>query len=134
MDFDKELLLWFNGSDSIFMDNLMVVLTSGLTWIPLYLSLLYIVVKNNETMIQIFIVMGCALLCICMADGVCDLIVKPLVMRPRPCNDPVFKDTVTVVDNIRGSGYSFFSAHAANTFSLALFFCMLVRNKILSVT
>ena len=50
--FDQSLLLYLNGSNSIFMDNLIIVLTSGWTWIPLYLSLLYVVVKNNETMGQ----------------------------------------------------------------------------------
>lgn len=134
LDFDKDLLLWFNGSESVFMDNLMLVMTSGLTWIPLYLSLLYVVVKNNETMVQIFIVIGCTLLCVCLADGMSDLIVKPLVKRPRPSNDPIIKYTVSVVDNMRGSGFSFFSAHASNTFAIALFFTMLIRNKILSFT
>ena len=134
LDFDKNLLLWFNGSESIFMDNLMIVLTSGLTWIPLYLSLLYIIVKNNDTMPQILLVVGCSLLCVCLADGMADLIVKPWVMRPRPSNDPILKYSISVVDNMRGSGYSFFSAHAANTFSLALFFSLLIRSKVLGVT
>lgn len=44
--FDQSLLLFLNGSNSIFMDNLIIVLTSGWTWIPLYLSLLYVVVKT----------------------------------------------------------------------------------------
>lgn len=45
VDIDRGLLAFFNGSDSLFMDNLVVTLTSGLTWIPLYLSLLYVVIK-----------------------------------------------------------------------------------------
>ena len=63
-----------------------------------------------------------------------DIIVKPLVARWRPSNDPVLKYTVSVVDGMRGSDYGFFSAHAANTFSIALFFCLLVRSKVLSVS
>lgn len=46
--FDQSLLLYLNGSNSIFMDNLIIVLTSGWTWIPLYLSLLYVVVKTTR--------------------------------------------------------------------------------------
>ena len=50
LGYDQELLLALNGSDSQFMDGLMMNLTSGLTWIPLYIALLYLVIKNSETM------------------------------------------------------------------------------------
>jgi undecaprenyl-diphosphatase len=128
--FDQQLLLWFNGSDSLFVDRLAVVLTSGLTWIPLYLALFYLVVRNNETMLQIALVMGCSLLCLLLADGMADGIVKPLVGRWRPSNDPYFKYVVEVVGNHRDTNYGFFSAHAANTMSIATFFSLLVRNRL----
>ncbi|MBM6993311.1 MAG: phosphatase PAP2 family protein [Prevotella sp.] len=131
---DQQLLLWFNGSDSLFVDRFAEVLTSGLTWIPLYLALFYLVVKNNETMLQIALIVGCSALCILLADGVAEGIVKPLVGRWRPSNDPYFKYMVDVVGNHRGTDYSFFSAHAANTMSIATFYGLLVRNKLFSVS
>lgn len=79
--FDQSLLLFLNGSNSIFMDNLIIVLTSGWTWIPLYLSLLYVVVKNNETMGQILLIIGCAAFCILLSGGVSDFIVKPFLQE-----------------------------------------------------
>lgn len=130
---DRLVLSWFNGSNSVFLDGWMSALTSGFTWLALYASLLYLVVKNNETMGQIMLVVGCALACVGLADIMADVIVKPLVERWRPSNDPIFKYDVSVVDGYRGTSYGFFSAHAANTFSLALFFCMLVRSRVLSV-
>lgn len=133
IDLDHQLLPFFNGSDSLFLDRWMVVLTSGITWIPLYLSLLYLVVKNNETMAQILLIVGCAFLCVVLSDGMADMVAKPLVARPRPGNDPLFKYTVRVVNDLRGTDFSFFSAHAANTFSLAVFFCCLVRDRLLGV-
>ena len=129
IDIDREILAFFNGSASLFVDNLAVVLTSGLTWIPLYISLLYIVIKNNETMKQIMLVIGCVLLCIVLSDGVADFIVKPLVGRLRPSNDPLVMCTVDVVNGMRSAQYSFFSAHASNTFCIAMFFSLLVRKK-----
>ena len=45
---DKQLLLWFNGSDSLFLDGLVKTLTTATTWIPLYLGLFYLVLKNND--------------------------------------------------------------------------------------
>lgn len=130
---DRLVLSWFNGSNSVFLDGWMSALTSGFTWLALYASLFYLVVKNNETMGQIMLVVGCALACVGLADIMADVIVKPLVERWRPSNDPIFKYDVSVVDGYRGTSYGFFSAHAANTFSLALFFYMLVRSRVLSV-
>ena len=130
---DRLVLSWFNGSNSVFLDGWMSALTSGFTWLALYASLFYLVVKNNETMGQIMLVVGCALARVGLADIMADVIVKPLVERWRPSNDPIFKYDVSVVDGYRGTSYGFFSAHAANTFSLALFFCMLVRSRVLSV-
>ena len=81
----------------MFLDGVAFVFTSGLTWIPLYLALFYLVVKNNETMAQIGLVVVCAFLCIFFADGISEYIVKPWIERPRPSNDPVFKYTVNIV-------------------------------------
>jgi len=133
-DIDRSILAFFNGSNSLFVDNLAVILTSGLTWIPLYLSLLYVVIKNNETMKQIMLVIGCVILSIVLSDGVADFIAKPMFERLRPSNDPLIKYTVNVVEGIRGNSYSFFSAHASNTFCIAMFFSLLVRNKVFVVT
>ena len=131
---DQQLLMYFNGSDSLFLDSLVPVLTSGVTWIPLYVVLFFLVVKNNETMVQICLVLGCAFLCILLSGGVDDGIVKPLVGRLRPSNDPMMKYAVDVVSNTRGVGFSFFSAHAANTMALAVFVSWLVRDRLLSFT
>ena len=128
IEIDRSILDFFNGSDSLFVDNLAVILTSGLTWIPLYLSLLYIVIKNNETMKQIMLVVGCVCLCMLISDGVVDYIVKPMVGRLRPSHDPVIKYSIDIVNGIRDTKYGFFSAHASNTFCIAVFFSLLVRN------
>lgn len=126
---DNRILALLNGSESVFLDNLVITLTSGLTWIPLYLSLLYVIIKNNETMKQIMLILGCIILCIFLSDGITDFIVKPLVARQRPSYDPLMKYSIDVVNDVRATGYSFFSAHAANTFGIALFFSLLIRNK-----
>lgn len=132
---DLGILHFFNGSNSLFYDNLVQVLTNGLTWIPLYLALVYMVIKNNETMTQIGLTIGCALLCVVLAGGVDDLIVKPLVGRLRPTVDPEVKYAIDIVDGVTGGGqFSFFSAHAANTFSLFVFFALLVRSSLLNAS
>ena len=52
---DKQWLLAVNGSDSVFLDSLVKTLTTATTWIPLYVALLYMVVKNSDSMKKIFL-------------------------------------------------------------------------------
>ena len=130
LQLDRAVFLLFNGSDSLFLDRLATLLTSGFAWMPFYVALLYLVIKNNDTMPQIALTIVCALSCILLADALADGIVKPLVARPRPLNDPFFKDSVDSVTSVWSASYSFFSAHAANTFSLAVFFSFLIRHRL----
>ena len=130
---DLGILHFFNGSNSLFYDTLVQVLTSGFTWIPLYLALFYLVIKNNETMVQIGLAIGCAVLCVVLSGGIDDMIVKPLVARLRPTVDPHVKFTIDIVNGItEAKQFSFFSAHAANTFPIAAFFALLVRSRLLN--
>lgn len=126
---DKQLLLSLNGSNSLFADGMAMVLTTAQTWIPLYLAIIYIVIKNNENIRQIMLVISCTLLCVLLAGGLDDIVVKPLVARWRPTHDPQIGMLVDVVNQYRGGNYGYFSAHAANTFSIALFISLVVRNK-----
>lgn len=130
---DKELLLTVNGSDSLFIDGLAHTLTTATTWVPLYVALFYLVLKNNDTIQKIVWIVACALLCVLLAGTTDDLIVKPLVERWRPTHDPQIGMAVDVVNGYRGGNYGFFSAHASNTFSLAVFFALLVRSHALTV-
>ncbi len=130
---DLGVLRFFNGSDNLFLDQLVLVLTSGYTWAALYVAFFCVVVRNNETMEQIGLVVGGALLCVLIVSGISEGIVKPSVERLRPCNDPSVKYLVKVVGGMCPRDFSFFSSHAANTMSLAVFFSLLFRSRLLSV-
>jgi len=133
IELDRELLLALNGSCSLFFDGLAKTLTTALTWVPLYLSLLYVVVKNNDNLVKVMLIVGCAALCVFLAGSLNDLYVKPLVGRWRPTHDPVIGSVVDVVNDYRGGSYGFFSSHAANTFSIAVFLSLLIRSRALTV-
>ncbi len=79
-------------------------------------------------------VVGAAVVCIILAGGVDDFIVKPMVGRLRPCNDPAISLQLNLVEGTLEKSFSFFSAHAANTFSLAVFLSLLVRDRLFSVS
>lgn len=129
---DKQWLLVVNGSDSLYLDRVARVLTTALTWLPLYLSLFYIVLHNNENFRKVLCVLAGVGLCVLLAGSVDDMIVKPIVARWRPTHDPEIGLLVDIVDGYRGGSYGFFSAHASNTFSIAVFFCWLIRSRLLS--
>lgn len=133
IQFDKQLLLMLNGSDSLFLDSLIMTLTDAKTWIPLYLSLLYIVVKSSRKPIDVLYVMAAAGCCVLLAGTIDDTLVKPLVGRWRPGRDPDIGMLVDTVNGYRGGNYGFFSAHAANTFSIAVFFSLLMRQRLFTV-
>ena len=133
IDFDKQLLLLLNGSESLFLDSMVLTLTNAWTWVPLYISLLIVVIKNSESSQKVLLILASAGLCVLFAGALDDTIVKPLVGRWRPTRDPEIGLLVDIVDGYRGGDYGFFSAHASNTFSIAIFFCWLVRSRLLSV-
>ena len=133
-DIDRELLLAVNGSDSLYLDRVVRTLTNGLAWIPLYLSMFYLVVKNNDNFRRLLFLLGGVAVCYLLAGAVDDGIVKPLVARWRPTHDPQIGALVDVVDGYRGGKYGFFSAHACNTMSIATYFCWIARSRRLSIT
>ena len=129
---DRQLLLALNGSESLYLDTLVRTLTAAVTWVPMYVSLFFLVLKNNDSFMKILLVVASAALCVVLAGTIDDTIVKPLVARWRPTHDPQIGAIVDIVDGYRGGRYGFFSAHACNTFSIAVFFSLLVRSRLLS--
>ena len=55
---------------------------------------------------------------------------KDSFQRLRPCYDETVKDSIRLVKDNCGGKYGFFSAHASNSFSLAIFFGLLFSNRI----
>ena len=68
------------------------------------------------------------LLCDQISSGIC----KPLFERFRPTHDPVFSQYVTTVNGYLGGMYGFISSHAANTFGIAVFVSLLIKNRLLT--
>jgi undecaprenyl-diphosphatase len=60
--------------------------------------------------------------CVALTDQVSSHLIKNLVARPRPCNDPFIQSYVRLLLGGCSGGYSFTSSHAANHFGLAMFF------------
>lgn len=132
IDKDKELLLFLNGSHSLFWDGFMSVVTDTKTWIPAAAVLLYIILKNNK-LAQGGIILVMLALTIALADQFASGLCKPYFARLRPTQDPALMYLVHIVDGYRGGRYGFISSHAANTFAVATFISLLIRNRWLTV-
>lgn len=130
---DYTIAIALNGGDHAFLNAWTVLLTSTVTWIPLFLCLIIMVVKNNEKPSQIVLVFVTVAIGALLSLALDNLLVKPLVARPRPFCDPALAGQVSTVLGYTAPGYSFFSAHASNTMALAVFVSLLVRNRTLTV-
>jgi undecaprenyl-diphosphatase len=110
----------------------MMIATSTVTWVPIGLMLLWVIYRNTDKVHFFYVILMFAL-CVLISDQVCSSIVKPLVHRPRPSNDPLYMYVVDVVNGYRGGRFSFYSGHASNTFTVAVFFSYLLRDKKMTI-
>lgn len=125
---DLKLLYFINHtlSNPVF-DALMPLLRGKLTWIPLYLIIIYFIIKKYG--LKSVWVIGCALLTVLIADRISAGLIKPYFERLRPCNNPEIQSWLNL-PNGRGSSWSFVSSHATNHFALAVYFIMIfIRHR-----
>ncbi len=133
LELDQQLTLALNGSDSLFWDNVMYTVTDTFSWTAVIIALLIIIFKNNSLKEAIMVYVAMALL-IFIADRICSGLVKPLVERWRPTQDPQIMYLIDVVRGYRGGRFGFFSGHACNTFCMATFLSLLFRSPKVTLT
>lgn len=123
--YDKELLRFLNGYHTPWLDPVMLILTETITWLPLYIFLLYIVIKEFKKEAWI-ILLGIAIT-ILLADQITASVMKPFFARLRPSREPTLDGLIHLVDGYKGGQFGFASSHAANTFGAATFYFLLFR-------
>lgn len=132
IEIDKSITLLLNGSKYLYIDHFAQCATATITWLPLVLVLLYVLVRNNTRTNTIGIIFTLAI-CILLADQIASGICKPYFQRVRPAQDLNLLHVVDIVDGYRGGLYGFFSSHAANTFAVATYLSLLIRHRGLSL-
>ena len=126
---DQSFLLFLNSFHNNFWDKAITLFTSTEIWIPLYLLIIFFIIKTykrNSIYIIILIILA-----ITLSDQFSGLI-KNSVQRLRPTHDPILGNLVHNIYN-RGGMYGFFSAHAANSFTIAIIASRLFKNQLLSI-
>jgi undecaprenyl-diphosphatase len=127
IELDKKLLLFLNSFHTPWLDPVMLFITHTLTWLPLYLFLLYLIVRDYKKDVWI-ILLGIGLT-ILLADQITSGLMKPYFERLRPSREPSLQGLVYLVDGYTGGKFGFASSHAANTFGTATFFFFLYRHS-----
>lgn len=94
------------------------------TWVPFYIFLLYLVVKNQSRQVVV-IVLSIAVL-ITLSDQLSVHAFKNIFLRYRPCHNLLIQHLVHTYSGCGGT-YGFVSSHAANTFALASFLSILLH-------
>lgn len=130
---DDQVLLFFNGNHTAFLDGLMSLITGRWIWIPLYIALVDMLFKKlgpkNATIVLIAVILA-----IVMSDQICASVIRPYIGRLRPCNpDSSIYQYITIVNGISPGGYSWPSCHAANTFALATLLSIVFRMRVFTI-
>ena len=131
LDLDSYLFLYLNNLGSQYYDNFWIFLSRTEANVMVYLVILiaYIYSINNKkrTKILFHLIIAIAIL-ITISDQTSNLF-KDSFQRLRPCYNELISDSLRLVKDSCGGRYGFFSAHASNSFSLAIFFGLLLRSS-----
>ena len=124
--YDTEFFLLLNNLGSEPLDELWRIITNKLTFIPLYMFLIYLVYKNyglKETLV-VLIIGG---LMIATTDQLANLF-KNGFQRLRPWANQDLEGLMRMIVKKRGV-YSFFSCHAINSMVIAVYLGLILRKK-----
>ncbi|MES2892818.1 MAG: phosphatase PAP2 family protein [Bacteroidota bacterium] len=91
----------------------------AITWMPLYIFLLLLVLFNFGIKVWPWIIGF--IVTVSLTDQVSSHVFKTLVQRPRPCLDPYLVDNIRLLLEYCSSSFSFTSSHATNHFGMAVF-------------
>ena len=115
---DHQLFIALNSFHSAFMDKMMLIITDRVTWIPLYLVILFMIFKTNawnDALVKVLLL----ILSVGLSDFTTSGLMKPYFERLRPCHDVSLDGLMTLVGNCGGM-YGFASSHSANSAALAM--------------
>ena len=125
-ELDHQLFLFLNGLHVGWLDPVMTFISSELGWIPFYAVLVFLVFYKYKWK-GLWVLLGVAVLITC-SDQISAHVFKPIFHRLRPCYDPLIEDLVYLPNGHKPGGhYGFISSHAANTFALATYIWLIMK-------
>ena len=131
LNLDTELFIYLNSLGVPVFDNFWIFLSNKEANIFFYSILLFFYFYNKRLKFKfselVYVLILIAIM-ITITDQTANLF-KDSFQRLRPCYNEVIKDSLRLVKDSCGGKYGFFSAHASNSFTLAVFFGLLYKKK-----
>ncbi len=124
---DSAIFLFLNGLHITITDFIMLWLSNKWIWIPLYIILIYVIIKKEK--LKALMTISFLILLVFVTDWISVHLFKELFQRLRPCHDPEIMDKIHLVADNCGGQFGFVSSHAANHFGLAVFLSKLFKHK-----
>lgn len=132
---DHDLFLWLNFDGGPIMDRAMLLASNPLTWIGVYLLMLYFTYRSYSWRGVVIFILAAAL-----AIGVADIVSgifkhsglladvwASFPARPRPMYTPELQDKIHVLT--KGGEYGTVSGHAATLTAITLFSSLAIRRR-----
>lgn len=128
LSYDRHLFKIINNQwSNPFFDWLMPCMRNAITWYPLYLFLILLVLVNFRKTGWWWVVVAVGTIILC--DFVSSDIIKKNIIRLRPSNEPDFASWINVLVGYRPQSSSFTSSHAVTHFGMAMFFYITLQPK-----
>ena len=98
-----------------------------IVYLIILIAYIYSINNQKRTKVLLRLIIAIAIL-ITISDQSSNLF-KDSIQRLRPCYNELITDSLRLVKDSCGGRYGFFSAHASNSFSLAIFFGLLLKSS-----
>lgn len=124
---DQQVFLALNSYHTEWLDQLMVLISGKLTWIPLYVFFLFLAYRKAgwRGLITLLILAGAS---VALNDRLSVEAFKNVFERLRPCHEPILQGLVQTVNGKCGGQFGFVSSHAANHMGLAMVMTLFFNN------
>ena len=131
LNLDTELFIYLNSLGFPLFDNFWIFLSTKEANVLFYSTLLFLYFFKRSLKFkfsELFYLLILIAFMITITDQTANLF-KDSFQRLRPCYNEMIKDSLRLVKESCGGKYGFFSAHASNSFTLAVFFGLLYKKK-----
>lgn len=120
---DQEILIYLNNLGSKQWDSFWMAITNQLNWIPLFLLVVFLVVKTYGWKRGGFLILSMIVL-VAFSDQFTNLI-KNTTQRLRPNNDPSINHLLRTIYSPKG--FSFMSGHATTSTFFTIYVLLLLK-------
>ena len=126
LEWDRELFVYLNNLGIEELDTFWTVATIIISWTPLFILFIVLILLVYPGKSGIY--RSIAVVLLLLAVLLLTELTKEIVERLRPNNEDMINESIRILRN--PGSFSFFSGHAATSFSITTLVFLFLRNKI----